>query len=153
MAEGWHLDSSHRITPRRPLLGLSTASLPATRHGTGSLGHRVSGSFGSSFTSGSPGHHDPVPCLPATIRQITRYGQHLKTHYFLGPRNRSALWLLIIVRCTNTPNCLVTYLWATITNWVCAMHAIRAETAPVGRAFQVAIRIDSFWKKIGLSIH
>ena len=28
-----------------------------TRHGTGSLGHRVSGSFGSSFTSGSPGHH------------------------------------------------------------------------------------------------
>ena len=32
-----------------------------TRHGTGSLGHRVNGSFGSSFTSGSPGHHfDPV---------------------------------------------------------------------------------------------
>jgi len=32
-----------------------------TRHGTGSLGHRVSGSFGSSFTSGSPGHHfDPA---------------------------------------------------------------------------------------------
>ena len=31
------------------------------RHGTGSLGHRVSGSFGSSFTAGSPGHHfDPV---------------------------------------------------------------------------------------------
>jgi len=31
------------------------------RHGTGSLGHRVNGSFGSSFTSGSPGHHfDPV---------------------------------------------------------------------------------------------
>ena len=30
------------------------------RHGTGLLGHRVSGSFGSSFTSGSPGHHfDP----------------------------------------------------------------------------------------------
>jgi len=28
----------------------------ATRHGTGSLGHRVSGSFGSSYTSGSPGH-------------------------------------------------------------------------------------------------
>ena len=26
------------------------------RHGTGSLGHRVNGSFGSSFTSGSPGH-------------------------------------------------------------------------------------------------
>jgi len=31
------------------------------RHGTGSLGYRVNGSFGSSFTSGSPGHHfDPV---------------------------------------------------------------------------------------------
>ena len=31
------------------------------RHGTGSLGRRVNGSFGSSFTSGSPGHHfDPV---------------------------------------------------------------------------------------------
>ena len=27
------------------------------RHGTGSLGHRVNRSFGSSFTSGSPGHH------------------------------------------------------------------------------------------------
>jgi len=25
------------------------------RHGTGSLGHRVNGSFGSSFQSGSPG--------------------------------------------------------------------------------------------------
>ena len=32
----------------------------SNRHGTGSLGHRVSGSFGSSFTSRSPGHHfDP----------------------------------------------------------------------------------------------
>ena len=31
-----------------------------TRHGTGSLGHQVNGSFGSSFTSGSPGRHfDP----------------------------------------------------------------------------------------------
>jgi len=27
-----------------------------TRQGTGSLGHWVNGSFGSSFTSGSPGH-------------------------------------------------------------------------------------------------
>jgi len=36
-----------------------------TRHETESLGHRVNGSFGSSFTSGSPGHYfDPVsPCL------------------------------------------------------------------------------------------
>ena len=33
-------------------------SIILTRHGTGSLGHRVNG---SSFTSGSPGHHsDPV---------------------------------------------------------------------------------------------
>jgi len=38
----------------------SPRAMPA-RHGTGSLGHRVNGSFGSSFTSGSPGHHfDPV---------------------------------------------------------------------------------------------
>ena len=27
-----------------------------SRHGNGTLGHRVNGSFGSSFTSGSPGH-------------------------------------------------------------------------------------------------
>jgi len=33
----------------------------STGYGTGSLGHRVNGSFGSSFTSGSPGHHvDPA---------------------------------------------------------------------------------------------
>jgi len=32
-----------------------------TRHVTGSLGHRVNGSLGSSFTFGSPDHHfDPV---------------------------------------------------------------------------------------------
>jgi len=30
--------------------------ITAVRHATGSLGHRVSGSFGSSFTSGSPGY-------------------------------------------------------------------------------------------------
>ena len=37
-----------------------------TRHGTGSFGHRVNGSFGSSFTSGSPGHFYPVwdPSFP-----------------------------------------------------------------------------------------
>jgi len=34
----------------------SISILIAARHGTGSLGHRVNGSFGSSFTSGSPGH-------------------------------------------------------------------------------------------------
>ena len=33
----------------------------STTHGTGSLGHRINGSFGSSFTSGSPDHHsDPA---------------------------------------------------------------------------------------------
>jgi len=36
-------------------------SIVAIRHGTGSLGHRVNWSFGSSFTSRSPGHHfDPA---------------------------------------------------------------------------------------------
>jgi len=45
------------------LVTYSTSVLPCVliRHGTGSLGHPVNGSFGSSFTSGSPGHHfDPV---------------------------------------------------------------------------------------------
>ena len=44
-------------------IGLHICSAPRlhSRHGTGSLGHRVNGSFGSSFTSGSPGHHfNPV---------------------------------------------------------------------------------------------
>jgi len=41
--------------------GRVASFLLRTRHGTGSLGHRVNGSFGSSFTPGSPGHHfDPV---------------------------------------------------------------------------------------------
>jgi len=39
--------------------------------------------------------------LPATIRQITSYGQ-FRQHIYLGPINRSALWLLIIVCYTNT---------------------------------------------------
>ena len=33
-----------------------TSTMIRTRHGTGSLGRRVNGSFGSYFTSGSPGH-------------------------------------------------------------------------------------------------
>ena len=52
--------------------------------------------------------------LPATIRQITSYGQfrqHLK-HIYSGPRNRSALRLLIIVRYTNTLTYLLTFLEA-----------------------------------------
>ena len=37
--------------------GLGTLLIDVnTRHGTASLGHRVNGSFGSSFTSGSQGH-------------------------------------------------------------------------------------------------
>ena len=49
--------------------------------------------------------------LPATIRQIISYGQfrqHLKIHSS-RPRNRSALWLLIIVRYINTLTYLFTY--------------------------------------------
>ena len=38
------------------VLRASSTALVLTRHGTGSLGHRVNGSFGSSFTSGSQGH-------------------------------------------------------------------------------------------------
>ena len=34
-----------------------SCSAVVTRHGTGSLGHRVNGSFRSCFTPGSPGHH------------------------------------------------------------------------------------------------
>jgi len=50
----------HKGRLRRFIVPTLTRSVPA-RHGTGSLGHRVNGSFGSSFTSGSPGHHfDPV---------------------------------------------------------------------------------------------
>ena len=37
----------------------------STIHGTGSLGHRVSGSFGSSFTSGSPGYHFDLVWAPS----------------------------------------------------------------------------------------
>jgi len=41
--------------------GVRPSPVCVRRHGTGSLGHRVNGSFGSSFTSGSPGYHfDPV---------------------------------------------------------------------------------------------
>jgi len=46
---------------RNMTLPAFTAERRCIRHGTGSLGHRVNRSFGSSFTSGSPGHHfDPV---------------------------------------------------------------------------------------------
>jgi len=46
---------------RNMTLPAFTAERRCIRHATGSLGHRVNRSFGSSFTSGSPGHHfDPV---------------------------------------------------------------------------------------------
>jgi len=40
----------------RTTIGTPEICPSQTRHGTGSLGHRVNGLFGSSFTSGSPGH-------------------------------------------------------------------------------------------------
>ena len=52
---------------RQQVIARRDDTLP--RHGTGSLDRRVNGSFGSSFTSGSPGHHfdpvwDPTPVFP-----------------------------------------------------------------------------------------
>ena len=49
--------------------------------------------------------------LPATLRQITidSLGDIWKRIYFMGHRNRSALWLLIFVRYTNTLTCVLTY--------------------------------------------
>ena len=41
----------------RTTIGTPEICPSQTRHGTGSLGHRVNGLFGSSFTSGSPGHY------------------------------------------------------------------------------------------------
>jgi len=50
-----------RFYPRDAMLARLLTVALSIRHGTGSLGHRINGSFGSSFTSGSPGHHfDPV---------------------------------------------------------------------------------------------
>jgi len=44
-----------------PGAGNASQNSVGHRHGTGSLGQGVNGSFWSSFTSGSPGHHfDPV---------------------------------------------------------------------------------------------
>jgi len=51
------------------------------RHGTGSLGHRVNGSFGSTFTSGSPGYHfDPVwdPKFSVSEKMPKMQNVHLK---------------------------------------------------------------------------
>ena len=56
-----HSIDATRSIDRRPPESSCTSPHLSIRHGTGSLGHRVNGSFESSFTSGSPGHHfDPV---------------------------------------------------------------------------------------------
>ena len=55
----WQCPLCTHFTLGNPKKSFSTVLF--IRHGTASLGHRVNGSFGSSFTSGSPGHHfDPV---------------------------------------------------------------------------------------------
>ena len=57
---------------------------PGIRHGTGSLGHRVNVLFGSSFTSGSPGHHfDQVwdPSFPGFRKMPKMQNVHLKCGY------------------------------------------------------------------------
>ena len=46
----------HHIRVSTELDWSSRTGLVRSTHGTGSLGHRVSGSFGSSFTYGSSGH-------------------------------------------------------------------------------------------------
>ena len=53
--------------------------------------------------------------LPATIEQVYSLGNIWK-HIYSEPRNRSALWLLIIARCTNTLTYLPTYLLMKQTN-------------------------------------
>ena len=59
LLEVWEVE--HINEHGRRAIERRTSTQTHTRHGTGSLGHRVNGSFGSSFTSGSPSHHfDPV---------------------------------------------------------------------------------------------
>ena len=59
LLEVWEVE--HINEHGRRAIERRTSTQTRTRHGTGSLGHRVNGSFGSSFTSGSPSHHfDPV---------------------------------------------------------------------------------------------
>jgi len=56
-----------------------------TRHGTGSLGHRVNGSFGSSFTSGSPGRHfDPVGDPSSSGFPLQTFVTQLRDKYSLA---------------------------------------------------------------------
>jgi len=58
------------------------AKLLCTRHGTGSLGHRVNGSFGSSFTSGSPGPSALEVFLKKNMRYINSRFTYLLTSLF-----------------------------------------------------------------------
>ena len=46
----------HDLSPAYPAPSSPSTPEVRDRHGTGPLGHRVNGSFGSSFTSGSPSH-------------------------------------------------------------------------------------------------
>jgi len=48
---------TNRPKLRRMRVSVTAPRAVFARHGTGSFGHRVIGSFGSSFTSGSPGHY------------------------------------------------------------------------------------------------
>ena len=73
--------------------------------------------------------------LSATIRQIVDSLGNLWKHIYPGPRNRSALWLLIIVCCTNTRTYLLTYtthtsVWQTDrqTSW---QHGPHSPPAPL----------------------
>ena len=119
----------------------SLAGTPATRHGTGSLGHRVSGSFGSSFTSRSPGHHfDP------SFSGVRKNAQNAKHTFEMLKWQRSLsgvlldwnhwmsvhamnlnfyfyLWLLKTLWCENTSSHISRYLEFSIeqghrVNWV-----------------------------------
>jgi len=65
-----------------------------TGHGTGSLGHRVNVSFGSSFTSGSPGHRVII---------LTRYETRVFPVFKKYPKCKTYIWnaemTKVIVRC------------------------------------------------------
>ena len=65
-----------------------------TRHGTGSLGQRVNGSFGLSFTSGSPGH-DFDPVWDPSFSGFRKNAQNAKRRVYIW----NAEMTKVIVRC------------------------------------------------------
>ena len=92
------------------------------RHGTGSLGHRVNGSFGSSFTSGSPGHRIIILTLCETrvFPVFEKNAQTAKRTFEMlkWRKSLSGVWLLdwnhwISVRAIN----FYFYLWSLKTYW------------------------------------